>query len=142
MNHGLFAQVQHHQKCRAHHQRADCQQQKNSRNFPEDVFEARHRLGQNRVNCSVFDVLGKQSRSRNDCQQRGKDRDRAERNVFQNLKFLLKRELRHEDRAADQEQRKDKQHIKDLQAGQFGERVKRDGNDSRERKRAVRLRRR
>ena len=112
VNHSLFAQIQHQQKRCAHHQRADRQQQKDSGNFPEHVFEAGHRLGENGVNGAVFDVLRKQPRGGNDCQQRGKNRDRAERNVFQDLKFLLKRELRHEDRAADQKQREDQQDVK------------------------------
>ncbi len=111
-------------------------------NFPEHVFEAGHRFGENGVNGAVFDVLRKQSRGRNDRQQRRKNRDRAERYVFQDLKLLLKRELRHEDRAADQKQRKNKEHVKDPQTRQLSERIECDGEDPRDRESAMRLRRR
>ena len=46
--------------------------------------------------------------------KRSKDRHRAERNIFQDLEFLLKAELRHEDGAADQKQREDQQDIENF----------------------------
>jgi hypothetical protein len=53
------------------------------------------------------------------------------------LKFLLKRELRHEDRAADQKEGKHKQHIKDSQARQLGERIGGNCADASKRETAV-----
>jgi hypothetical protein len=58
------------------------------------------------------------------------------------LKFLLKRELRHEDRAANQEQAENKQDIKNSQACQFGECIDRNRENPRERESAMRFRRR
>src|SRR5207244_13224173 len=45
---------------------------------------------------------------------------------------------RHEDGAADQKESKDKQHIKDSQARQLGERIECDGEDPGDRERAMR----
>ncbi len=137
VQHGLFAHVQHEEKRRAHHQCADRQQQKNSRNFPKQIFKARHRFSENGVNRAVLDVLGNESRRGDDRQQRRKDGHRAERNVFQNLEFLLKSELRHEHGAADQKQCENEQDIKNFQAGQLGQRVDGDRANSEERKSAM-----
>ena len=114
MQHALFTYVEHSEKRRTHHDCTDSKQQKDAANFSEQIFETRHRLGKNRVDGAVFDVLGDEPRRRNDCQQRRKDRHRAKRNIFQDLKFLLKSELRHEDGAADQQQGKHQQDIKNF----------------------------
>ena len=140
VHHGLLARVQHEQKGCPHDYGADRKQQKDSRDFSQHVFQARHRLRKNGVNRAVFDVLWKQPRSGNDCQKRGKKRDRAERNILQDLEFLLKRKLRHEDRAADQKKREDQQNVKNFQACQLSDCVDRNRINARERKGPIPLR--
>ena len=137
VQHRLLPRIQHQKKRRAHHQGADREKQENAGNFSEHIFEAGHRFGENGVNGAVLNVLGNEPRGGDDCQQRGKDRHRPERNIFQDLKFLLKSELRHEDRAADQKQSEDQQDVKNFQARQFGQRIERDGKNARERKSAI-----
>src|SRR5439155_9051354 len=134
VQHGLFAHIQDQQKRCAHHECADRKQEKHSANFPKQIFETRDRFGENGVNRAVLDVLGNKSCGGNDCQQRSEDRHRAKRNIFQNLKFLLKSELRHEHGAADQKQCENEQDIKNFQARQLCQRVDCDRENSRERK--------
>ena len=68
LQHCLLAHVQHGQERRDHHQSADRQQQKNSGNFTDNVFETRHWLGENGINRAVFDVPRHHSRRGDDRQ--------------------------------------------------------------------------
>src|SRR5262249_25187950 len=139
VHHSLFADVQYEQKRCPHHQRANRQQQQHSSNLSQHVFEARYWLCKNSVKYPVVEILWKESRSGNDRQKGCQNRDRAQRNVLQDLKFLLKRELRHEDRAADQKESKDQEHIKNLQPCQFGNGVDCDRVNAREREGSIPL---
>src|SRR4029077_15808607 len=62
----------------------------------------------------------------------------AERNIFQNLKLLLKREPRHEDGAADQDESESQQNMKNFLACELGQSVRCDRGDAAKRERAVR----
>jgi hypothetical protein len=55
------------------------------------------------------------------------------------LEFLLERELRHEDRAANQKQPEHQQHVKNFQARQLSQRVAGDSENPRHRENAVTL---
>ena len=55
--HGLLAREQHHAKERRHDEHADGEQRQDAAKFPGDVFESRHRLGENRVDGAVVDIL-------------------------------------------------------------------------------------
>ncbi len=70
LQHCLLAHVQHGQERRDHDQGANRQQQKNSGNFTDNIFETRHRLGENGINRAVFDVPRQHSRRGYDCQER------------------------------------------------------------------------
>ena len=111
--------------------------QQNPEQFSEQVFKARYGFGQNGVNGPVLDVLRNQSRRREDGEQASEDRHRAERNIFQDLEFLLKRKPRQEDRAADQDQGKNKQEIENLLPGQIGQSVAGNRKDARRRESAM-----
>jgi hypothetical protein len=58
------------------------------------------------------------------------------------LEFLLERELRHENRAANQQQPEHQEHVKNLQARQLSQRVAGDGENARQGEGAMTLRNR
>src|SRR5882724_966469 len=89
------------------------------------------------VNGPVLDVLRDETRRCDDCQQRTEDRHRSERNVFQDLEFLLKSESRHENGAADKEQCENQKNVKSFLAGEFGQRVNADRENPCRRKSAM-----
>ncbi len=108
--------------------------QQHARQFSEEIFKSGDRFRQDRVDGAILDILRNQARGRHDREERRENAHRAESDIFQDLKFLLEGQLRHEDRVADQEQGKKKQDVKSLQAGQLGKRVRGDRRDSSEEK--------
>ncbi len=111
--------------------------QQHARQFSEEILKSGDGLRQDRVDGAVLDILGNQARRRHDREQRRQNAHRAERDIFQDLKFLLEGKLGHEDRVADQEQREKKHDVKGFQAGQLGKRIPGDRRDSSDGKGAV-----
>ena len=58
---------------------------------------------------AIVEILRNQARRGHDREERSEQAHRAKGDIFQDLKFLLKGQLRHEDRTADQEQGKQEQ---------------------------------
>ena len=91
--------------------KANVEKQENADEFAEQILKARHRLGQDGVNRPILDVLRNEPGRGDDRQDRGENRDGAQRYVFQDLKLLLKAEARHKDRTTDQDECKDQHEI-------------------------------
>src|SRR5437588_13090527 len=117
LEHGLLARVKNGDEQGTHDRDADPQENEHTEKSAEQVLEARNRFSQNRVNRAIFDVLRNQTRSRDDREQRTEDRHRPKRDIFQDLKFLLKRKSRHEDRTPDEEKLEYQRNVKHFLPG-------------------------
>ena len=96
MEKSLGAQSEHNGKDRTHEQDGEGEEEENPGQFSEQVFDARHRLGEDRVDRPVFHVLGQQRGGGEDGEQRAEDAHRAESDVFEHLEFFLEAEAREE----------------------------------------------
>jgi hypothetical protein len=65
----LFAHAEGDKKKRAHDDHAECEKQKHARQFPEEIFESRDGLGQNRVDGAILEILWDQARGGHDRQE-------------------------------------------------------------------------
>src|SRR5262249_16184550 len=130
VQHRLLARLEDEQEQQRHHRDADCQQKQDAQKFAQQIFPARHRLRQNRVNSAVLDVLRNQTRRYDNREERSKDRHRAERNVFQDLEFLLETEPREKNRAPYQRDRENEQDVENSFARHLGQRMPRDRKNS------------
>src|SRR5581483_898161 len=127
---GLLPHVNNDCKERSHRRETERKEREHPEEFTKQILKARHRSRENRVDGAVLDVLWDQTRGGNDCQYRGEERHRAQRDVFQNLKFLLKAEAREEDRAGNKNKAEDQPEVKNFLSRQIGERVTRDRSDA------------
>src|SRR5205823_11521778 len=134
VQHGLFPRVENRDEQRAHQRDADREKKEHAEEFTKQIFKTRLRLRQNRVNGPVFNVLRNQARRRDDREQRTENRHRTKRNVFQNLKLLLKAEPCHEHGTANQDEREKQKNVKNFLTRELGQRVGGDCEDSRRRK--------
>ena len=91
--------------------------------YPEQVFEPRHRLREDRIKGAVLDVLRQEHRGGESREQPCKNPHRPERHVFQHLELLLKGEFHRECRAADHRDREDQQKVENLQPHELEQRV-------------------
>src|SRR5881394_1172810 len=101
----LFAQREDKKEKRAHRDETEGEQQQDPEQFAGQILEARDWLGEDGVSGAVLNFLRQKPRGGEDGKERSKKAHRAERDVFQDLEFLLERHLRHENGAPNQEQR-------------------------------------
>src|SRR5437016_1759267 len=120
MEHGLFSRIKNSDEQGAHNCNADREKNDQAEQLAEQIFKSRDRFGQNRVDRPILDVLRNQTCRRDDREDGTEERHRAERNVFQDLEFLLKGEARHENGTPDEEKREYQNNIENLLAREVG----------------------